>query len=843
MIKKLLTALLAVALLLSSLRPSYAEKFTFKKGATSQTVYFRVFDSSSTTGGSLTGLVFNTANLVCYYVRVLGSATSITLATQTVTGAYSSGGFVQVDATNMPGIYRLDLPDAVLATGVDRATVLCKGATNMVPVQVDVELVAYDPQAATNLGLSGLPTANPGANGGLPTTDANNAVKVQTGTGANQLDVTSGRIKSDLSHWNGTAVATPDTAGFPKVTIKDGTGTGEIDTTSGKVAISNGGITPAAFSTTGTISAEAATTLSLSAGVAANDQFNYTHAIQVYAAADNALQASSCVVDTVNGTPDQVITMEDITAFIAVSDPFDIVPAPACATLRPTTLGNKADVTATGEVGLDLSNTAGTIDAAEIGTGAITNAKFAAGAIDAAAIATDAIGAAEIAAGAITVSEAPNLDAAVTTRLATTAFDTKIPTAFTFTSGNVHANAQVVGDKTGYALTSADKLAILTAASGTADSGTTSTIVDAERTEAATDYWKDSCVLMTSGANINQLRRISAFNATTDTITVDPVFTSAVGTDTYILLRSATCTAANVAGNVTVGGYAAGQDPATYVLVTPANKLATDGSGRVTVGSNADKTGYSLTQTFPTNFSALAITAGGAVTVGTNNDKTNYSLNFGQTLPASPTADTVGEGLKFAASRLDAAISTRLASASYTAPDNANITNIRNYLCNGAGTCNAPTNIGVWDRLDAVLSTRLATTSFDTKIPTALTFTGALVRSQVGGIDANAITAASIQDGAIGAAETGLPTGTVSAGAANCNGGANSTTVFATSLNQTVTNFWTNTQLITITSGALSGQTRQISGYTWTGSVGCLTVATAFTGIPADGVSFFIINK
>lgn len=47
-------------------------------------------------------------------------------------------------------------------------------------------------------------------------------------------------------------------------------------------------------------------------------------------------------------------------------------------------------------------------------------------------------------------------------------------------------------------------------------------------------------------------------------------------------------------GNVTVGGYAASQDPGTYVLTTPAQKLATDATGRVTVASNADKTGYSL---------------------------------------------------------------------------------------------------------------------------------------------------------------------------------------------------------------------------------------------------------
>jgi hypothetical protein len=51
-------------------------------------------------------------------------------------------------------------------------------------------------------------------------------------------------------------------------------------------------------------------------------------------------------------------------------------------------------------------------------------------------------------------------------------------------------------------------------------------------------------------------------------------------------------------------------------------------TGKVTVGTNDDKTGYSLTQTFPTNFSDLAITATtGRVTVGTNADKTGYSIS------------------------------------------------------------------------------------------------------------------------------------------------------------------------------------------------------------------------
>lgn len=56
-------------------------------------------------------------------------------------------------------------------------------------------------------------------------------------------------------------------------------------------------------------------------------------------------------------------------------------------------------------------------------------------------------------------------------------------------------------------------------------------------------------------------------------------------------------------------------------------------SGAVTVGTNNDKTGYSLTQAFPTNFSSLAITVGGAVTAGTVSDKTGYSLT--QTFPTN----------------------------------------------------------------------------------------------------------------------------------------------------------------------------------------------------------------
>lgn len=74
---------------------------------------------------------------------------------------------------------------------------------------------------------------------------------------------------------------------------------------------------------------------------------------------------------------------------------------------------------------------------------------------------------------------------------------------------------------------------------GTADSGTTSTVVDAERTEGDTDYWKGKWILFTSGTISGQCRLITGFTPGTDTITFTPVTTQAVGTNTYEILPAA----------------------------------------------------------------------------------------------------------------------------------------------------------------------------------------------------------------------------------------------------------------------------------------------------------------
>jgi len=157
-------------------------KFIFQaKAASSQNVLIFIQDSSSTTGAGLANLVFNSAGLTCYrYRENQGTgATQINLATMTL-GTWADGGFVAVDNTNMPGVYEFGIPNASLATGAKFVTIMLKGATNMAPVVLEIELVTYDPFDSVRLGLTGLANAVPGATGGLFIAGTNAATTVTT---------------------------------------------------------------------------------------------------------------------------------------------------------------------------------------------------------------------------------------------------------------------------------------------------------------------------------------------------------------------------------------------------------------------------------------------------------------------------------------------------------------------------------------------------------------------------------------------------------------------------------------------------------------------------------------
>ena len=139
-----------------------------KRGSTSVRRLIFVADSSSTTGAGLANLVYNTASLVAYYFAGdLSNEVQITLATATL-GTFASGGFVAVDNTNMPGWYEIGIPDAALDGGIECA-IQFRGAANMVPVNVYIELDAFDYQTATQpVNVTQFGGANLTATAGIP---------------------------------------------------------------------------------------------------------------------------------------------------------------------------------------------------------------------------------------------------------------------------------------------------------------------------------------------------------------------------------------------------------------------------------------------------------------------------------------------------------------------------------------------------------------------------------------------------------------------------------------------------------------------------------------------------
>lgn len=153
-----------------------------KKGATDQSVVIRIVDS--TDGTPETGVEHNTSGIDLWYRREGAVKTSITeAALSALNDAHSDGGIEHIG----DGYYRLDLPDAAVATGANG--VMIGGAvTGMVVIGCYVPLVDFDPQDAVRLGLTALPNAAPDAAGGLPISDVGGLdLDAQIGTKINDI--------------------------------------------------------------------------------------------------------------------------------------------------------------------------------------------------------------------------------------------------------------------------------------------------------------------------------------------------------------------------------------------------------------------------------------------------------------------------------------------------------------------------------------------------------------------------------------------------------------------------------------------------------------------------------
>jgi len=109
-----------------------------KAGATSQSVVIRIVDS--TDGTPEEGVTSATAGLALWYRREGATGTAITESDLAATDSvYSAGGMIHLD----DGYYRVDLPDAAVAAGVD-ACMIGGTVTGMVVVGCYVQLVGPD---------------------------------------------------------------------------------------------------------------------------------------------------------------------------------------------------------------------------------------------------------------------------------------------------------------------------------------------------------------------------------------------------------------------------------------------------------------------------------------------------------------------------------------------------------------------------------------------------------------------------------------------------------------------------------------------------------------------------
>lgn len=369
-----------------------------KAGVTDQTIDLFILDSSSTTGAGLTGLTSASSGLTCYYRKgATGTAQQLTLVSQTVGGAHTDGGFVAIDGTNMPGLYRLDLSDTMVAAE-GMLTVLLKGATNMAPVVAELEIVDIDIYDSVRLGLTALPNAAAEASGGLATLSA-----AQSSNGTIPANMVA--ISGDVTAADNLEAATDGTGyNVGGGSIVAASVTGAVGSVTGNVAGSVNSVTTGV-----SLAANSVNTTSIQNGAITAIKIQ-DGAITNLKLASGAISSSTFATDAITST---VIATDAITsAELASSSVNEIADAVWGSNISTNsggtswggnTFGNRSLRTTSGaayEVQVTNDNhisasvhdmQAGTITAASIAAGAIDANAIAANAIDASALAADAV--------------------------------------------------------------------------------------------------------------------------------------------------------------------------------------------------------------------------------------------------------------------------------------------------------------------------------------------------------------------------------------------------------------------------------------------------------------------
>ena len=119
-----------------------------KAGSVNVSVYYYIVQDASATnpGEPVTGLLFSDIETggSASYVRQGAASTDLTLITlASASATHADGGFILVDDTANPGLYRCDYPDAAFVTGVDQTfcQIVIASANNAVaaPILIDID--------------------------------------------------------------------------------------------------------------------------------------------------------------------------------------------------------------------------------------------------------------------------------------------------------------------------------------------------------------------------------------------------------------------------------------------------------------------------------------------------------------------------------------------------------------------------------------------------------------------------------------------------------------------------------------------------------------------------------
>jgi hypothetical protein len=130
-----------------------ARLVTVRAGSRSRLLHVHTRTADGAT--PMTGLTAGSAGARAAYIREgEPRAVEVRLSAGAV-GEWSPGGFVEVDAALLPGVYQFGAPDELLAPGSQRALLVIR-FDGVVVDPVDVDLVAFDPQDTVRLGLTAL---------------------------------------------------------------------------------------------------------------------------------------------------------------------------------------------------------------------------------------------------------------------------------------------------------------------------------------------------------------------------------------------------------------------------------------------------------------------------------------------------------------------------------------------------------------------------------------------------------------------------------------------------------------------------------------------------------------